>query len=95
MDFRLTLIPLEHAVRAVYEQLHGEVPKPVDDATAKELDDIRSAMLRLVPVYEYDSDPDITARPLLQPEADGRPSDVPLAVSVNDIPKVVAQLKKK
>jgi hypothetical protein len=109
LDFRLTLIPFEHAVRAAYEQLYGEVPKHSDDATEEKLA-IATAMVRSVPIYEYDPDPDITARPLLRADledavftgggrqvayADGRPADVPLAVSANDVSKVVAQLKKK
>ena len=110
MDFRLTLIPLEHAVRAAYEQLHGEVPKHIDDAAAEKLNAIATAIVRSVPVYEYDPDPDITARPLLRADledavftgggrqvayADGRHAEVPLAVSASDVPKVIAQLKKK
>ena len=110
LDFRLTLIPFQHAVRAAYEQLYGEVPKHSDDAAEEKLNAIATAMVRSVPIYEYDPDPDITARPLLRADledavftgggrqvayADGRPADVPLAVSANDVAKVVAQLKKK
>lgn len=84
------------------------MPKHADEAAEQELNAIASAMTRLVPIYEYDPDPDVTARPLLRADlagavfrragkeityADGRADDVPLAVSANDVPKVVQQLK--
>jgi hypothetical protein len=109
VDFRLSLIPLEHAVKAAYRHFYGEAPKQADQATDDKLNAIASLMAQLVPIYEYDPDPDVTARPLLRADlagavfkrggkdvtyADGRAADVPLAVSANDVAKVVQEMKK-
>jgi hypothetical protein len=110
LDFRLSLIPLEVAVKAVYEQIYGEFPREANELAEEELNAIASAMVARVPIYEYDSDPDITARPLIQADLagvsfgrggkhiifpNGRVARVAFGVSVDAIAEVVRVLKQQ